>query len=83
MSSGPRPSLTSHIASLRVLTLPISPLLGARYAPFVGCEPPLAPFRDAAFAPCSWPLTVLDCARGVARALANGHFDPFGFDVEE
>ena len=29
------------------------------YAPFVGIQPPLFPFRDAAFSTCSFPLTVL------------------------
>ena len=44
------------------------------YAPFVGID--LAPFRDAAFAVNTFPLTVLAAARGVARAMAVGHFDP-------
>ena len=53
------------------------------YAPFVRCDPPLVPFRDAAFAPCTFPLTVLECVRGVARAMSLGHFRPQAFDVDE
>ena len=55
----------------------------AAYAPFVGVRPPLQPYRDAAFGVCTYPLLVLDVVRGVRRALALGHLDYRGFDVDE
>ena len=43
------------------------------YGPFVGVEPPFLPFRDAAFAINTLPLTVLDCARALHRVRSLGH----------
>ena len=44
------------------------------YGPFIGIEPPFIPFRDAAFAINTFPLTVLDCARAFYRVQSLGHF---------
>jgi hypothetical protein len=33
------------------------------------------PFRDAAFGLCTYTLTILDCLRGVRRAMACGLFN--------
>lgn len=35
--------------------------------PFPGVYPPLVPFRDACFGLCTFPLSVLDCLRGIQR----------------
>jgi cell division cycle 14 len=52
------------------------------YRPFMNISPPLLPFRDAAFAVCTYSLSVLDCVKGVAKAIALGHFDFDSFDRE-
>jgi cell division cycle 14 len=51
------------------------------YAPFIGCEPSLYPFRDAGFCINTFPITVLDCARGMRKAVAKGHFNFNDFDL--
>jgi cell division cycle 14 len=50
------------------------------YKPFFGIEPPLTPYRDAAFATNTWPLFVMDCCLAFYRARENGHFDYRTFD---
>ncbi|KAK2895766.1 cell division cycle 14Aa [Channa argus] len=40
-------------------------------------------FRDAAVGECSFNLTVLDCLRGLRKALQHGFLDFEDFDVEE
>lgn len=37
------------------------------YAPFFDITPPLVPFRDAAFSTCTFPLTVLQVIKTLAR----------------
>ncbi|KAJ1458803.1 dual specificity protein phosphatase-like protein CDC14A [Pelagophyceae sp. CCMP2097] len=54
----------------------------AAYAPFVGCDPPLHPMRDAGFGVCAFQLLAIDCVRAVARASLAGHVDVRTFDVE-
>ena len=39
-----------------------------------GIDPAFTPFRDAAFAINTFPVTVLDCARAFHRARSLGHF---------
>ncbi|KAM3620218.1 uncharacterized protein V6R79_019836 [Siganus canaliculatus] len=41
------------------------------------------PFRDASFGTCSFDLTVLDCLKGIRKALQHGFFDFETFDVDE
>ena len=48
---------------------------------FTGIDPPLYPFRDAGFCINTFPITVLDCARGMRRAVARGHFNYHEFDL--
>jgi len=53
------------------------------YRPFMGIQPPLMPYRDAAFAICTFSISVLDCLKGLKRALDLGHFDMETFDVDK
>ena len=39
-----------------------------------GIEPPLHQFRDAAFCVNTFPITVLDCARAMKKAVVNRYF---------
>lgn len=41
------------------------------------------PFRDASFGNCTFNLTVLDCLKGIRKALQHGFFDFETFDVDE
>ncbi|XP_047237287.1 dual specificity protein phosphatase CDC14B isoform X4 [Girardinichthys multiradiatus] len=41
------------------------------------------PFRDASFGTCMYNLDILDCLRGVHKALQYGWLDFSNFDVEE
>ncbi|KAM6944968.1 dual specificity protein phosphatase CDC14B isoform 4-T4 [Lycodopsis pacificus] len=41
------------------------------------------PFRDASFGSCMYNLNILDCLRGVHKALQYGWLDFSNFDVEE
>uniref|UniRef100_A0A8C7ZRQ5 Dual specificity protein phosphatase CDC14B n=1 Tax=Oryzias sinensis TaxID=183150 RepID=A0A8C7ZRQ5_9TELE len=41
------------------------------------------PFRDASFGTCMYNLNILDCLRGVHKALQYGWLDFSSFDVEE
>ena len=52
------------------------------YGPFVGIEPPLMPFRDAAFAINTFPCSVLDCCRALRKAVDLQHFSLSKFSVK-
>ncbi len=52
------------------------------YNPFFGLQPPLIPYRDAAFGICTYHLEVLDCVRALARAASLGHFSLDTFSAE-
>uniref|UniRef100_G3NUC5 Cell division cycle 14B n=1 Tax=Gasterosteus aculeatus aculeatus TaxID=481459 RepID=G3NUC5_GASAC len=41
------------------------------------------PFRDASFGTCMYNLNILDCLRGIQKALQYGWLDFSNFDVEE
>ncbi|XP_028269135.1 dual specificity protein phosphatase CDC14B isoform X4 [Parambassis ranga] len=41
------------------------------------------PFRDASFGTCMYNLNILDCLRGIHKALQYGWLDFSNFDVEE
>mmetsp|Transcript_52988 Transcript_52988/g.124131 ORF Transcript_52988/g.124131 Transcript_52988/m.124131 type:complete len:448 (+) Transcript_52988:70-1413(+) len=47
--------------------------------PFQHVYPPFLPFRDAVSGPCSFNLTILDCLRGLRKAMELGwiHFSTF------
>ncbi|XP_037071043.1 dual specificity protein phosphatase CDC14AB-like [Pollicipes pollicipes] len=54
------------------------------YRPLVGgTNPPLLGFRDAAFGPSTFSLTLLDCLNGVHKAIKFRFFDFDDFDVDE
>ena len=42
--------------------------------PFIGITPPFITFRDAGFCINTFPITVLDCARAMRKAVSLGHF---------
>ncbi|CAJ1340119.1 unnamed protein product, partial [Effrenium voratum] len=52
------------------------------YKPFASVYPPFLPFRDATCGICTYSLTVLDCAKGMEKAIQCGWFDWKQFDVE-
>lgn len=37
---------------------------------FEHLQSPLLPFRDATYGTCSFPLTIMDCARGLNKAIS-------------
>jgi cell division cycle 14 len=52
--------------------------------PFTGRSAPftLKPFHDATFAKASYPLSLVDCLRGISKSMKIGWFDPKKFDIE-
>ena len=42
--------------------------------PSLGITPPFITFRDAGFCINTFPITVLDCARAMRKAVSLGHF---------
>lgn len=48
---------------------------------FEHLQSPLLPFRDATYGTCSFPLTIMDCARGLNKAISLGWFDFDMFDI--
>lgn len=52
------------------------------YEPFCGIYPPFLPFRDAACSVCTFHLTIVDCLKGIEKAIENRWFDWNRFDVE-
>ncbi|XP_043228500.1 dual specificity protein phosphatase CDC14C-like isoform X2 [Amphibalanus amphitrite] len=54
------------------------------YRPLVGgTNPPLLAFRDAAFGPSTFNLTLLDCLHGIHKAIKFNFFNFDDFDVDE
>jgi cell division cycle 14 len=53
------------------------------YLPFSKVSPSFLPFRDASAGISTYNLTLLDCWRGLAKAIACGFFDPQTFNVQE
>ena len=43
----------------------------------------LRPYRDAGVGPDDFPLTVIDCLRGMERAIQLGWYNKTGFDCFE
>jgi cell division cycle 14 len=54
----------------------------ASYQPFAGIYPPFLPFRDATCGMCTYSCTILDCLKGLEKAIACGWFDWTRFDVD-
>jgi len=52
------------------------------YEPFSGIYPPFLPFRDATCGVCPYQCTVLDCLKGLQKAIDIKWFDWTRFDVE-
>eukprot|EP00514_Thraustochytrium_sp_LLF1b_P008115 CAMPEP_0184529304 /NCGR_PEP_ID=MMETSP0198_2-20121128/12297_1 /TAXON_ID=1112570 /ORGANISM="Thraustochytrium sp., Strain LLF1b" /LENGTH=400 /DNA_ID=CAMNT_0026921295 /DNA_START=87 /DNA_END=1289 /DNA_ORIENTATION=+ len=53
------------------------------YQPFMDMFPPLTPFHDATPMRCTYNLTVLDCLRGLHRAVQLNHINFDTFDIDE
>ena len=53
------------------------------YAPFRGIYPPFPPFHDASPCICTFNVTILDCLKGMCKAIDRGFFNFETFDVEE
>jgi len=49
--------------------------------PRAGINPPFITFRDAGFCINTFPITVLDCARAMRRAVTLGHFNYQTFNL--
>ncbi|KAJ3306733.1 Dual specificity protein phosphatase cdc14a [Kappamyces sp. JEL0829] len=53
------------------------------YQALMGISPPFVPYRDAGYGPATYHITILDCIRGLSKAIQTGLFDLNTFDVEE
>jgi len=70
------------IGAYQVIHLKKSP--EEAYRPLVARNcPPYLPFRDAAYGPCTYNLTILDCLHAIDRAITFNFYSPENFDVEE
>ena len=52
------------------------------YAPLMGIYPPLSPFRDASYGLSTYNLSVLDCLKGIHRAMSAGIWNPLRFNAD-
>lgn len=52
------------------------------WLPFTKASP-FVPYRDATTAQCSYPNTILDCLRGLEKAIKLGWFDFRTFDIRD
>jgi len=81
----PRPTRLANgvllAASFRMLHLGLS--AASAFAPFARLSKRLPPYRDASQVASSHSLSVLDCLRGLQRALGLGWYDPRAFDATE
>lgn len=53
------------------------------YEPFRHTSPPFPTFHDASPCLCTYPLSILDCLKGLAKARLYNFFDFSRFNVEE
>jgi cell division cycle 14 len=67
-----------YIAFFRMLHLRVS--AECAYRPLASLAGSLVPFRDATSLPSIYDLTVLDCLRGIRRAMSADWFDADEFD---
>ncbi|XP_037088137.1 dual specificity protein phosphatase CDC14A-like, partial [Pollicipes pollicipes] len=82
MDSKKRANAAYLISSYAVIFLGRSP--EEAFRPLVGGNnPTLSPFRDAAFGPSTFNLTLLDCLNGLQKALKFRFVDFNDFDVDE
>lgn len=52
------------------------------YGPFVGINPPFITYRDAGFCINTFPVTVLDCAKAMRKAINLNHFNYKTFSLQ-
>jgi cell division cycle 14 len=52
------------------------------FAPFEG-QSFLLPYRDASVEISTFNITILDCLRGLSKAIANSFFDYNSFNAEK
>ena len=52
-------------------------------APFEGLETRVLPYRDATWVPSTWDLHLVDCWRGLRRAVLTGLYDTVTFNEDE
>jgi protein-tyrosine phosphatase len=52
------------------------------FHPFLGCYPPFVPFRDASYGLCTYTVSVLDCLKGLNKAMRCGFFKLEQFDIQ-
>lgn len=69
------------IGSYAVMHLNMTP--EEAYSLLVSRNSTYLPFRDASFGTCMYNLDILDCLRGVHKAVQHGWLDFSNFDVEE
>jgi len=53
------------------------------WAPFSSLSSVVEPFRDATWCRSTFPLTVVDCFRGLRRAMSAGLYSPEDFNCDE
>ncbi|KAJ3110520.1 Dual specificity protein phosphatase cdc14a [Phlyctochytrium bullatum] len=53
------------------------------YQPLVGISQPFLPYRDAGYGAATYHITILDCLRGMYKALQLGLLDLEGIDPDE
>ena len=49
----------------------------------MGLSPPLVPYRDAGYGPATYHISILDCLKGLYKAMTVGLLDVDAFDVYE
>ena len=53
------------------------------FSVLINQSPLFVPYRDAGYGPATYHLTILDCLRGLHKAMITGLFDLERFDLEE
>jgi cell division cycle 14 len=53
------------------------------YKPFVGKTPLFLPYRDAGYGSATYLITILDCLKGIHKAIELGLFSFQDFNLEE
>eukprot|EP00761_Pharyngomonas_kirbyi_P008061 gb/GECH01008072.1/.p1 GENE.gb/GECH01008072.1/~~gb/GECH01008072.1/.p1 ORF type:complete len:488 (+),score=72.24 gb/GECH01008072.1/:1-1464(+) len=53
------------------------------WSPFQDIYPPIIPFRDASYGPCTYKLRIIDCLLALRGAMDAGLWDYHRFDAQE
>lgn len=53
------------------------------FYPLMGQSVPFVPYRDAGYGAATYHITILDCLKGLHKALTDGLFDLQNFDVDQ